>query len=168
MEPQGAMWVEADTNVSGGEALVRQVLHGKRFFKEEFGVDIDYLWLPDVFGYSAALPQILSKAGVTIFSTQKLSWSLINTFPHQSFHWQGIDGSQVLTHMLPEETYNSPAAPRSVRKIEQNYKDRASRITPDGLRHRRWRRRPGGRAPGAAGAHQEPGRTEPRQAGAGG
>jgi len=123
MEPQGAMWVEADTNVSGGEALVRQVLHGKRFFKEEFDVDIDYLWLPDVFGYSAALPQILAKAGVTVFSTQKLSWSLINTFPHQSFKWQGIDGSQVLTHMLPEETYNSPAAPRSVRKIEQNYKD---------------------------------------------
>lgn len=124
LEPQGAMWVEADTNVSGGEALVRQVLLGKRFFKEEFGVDIDYLWLPDVFGYSAALPQILSKAGVTTFSTQKLSWSLINTFPHQSFHWEGIDGTQVLTHMLPEETYNSPAAPRSIRKIERNYKDK--------------------------------------------
>jgi alpha-mannosidase len=124
LEPQGAMWVEADTNVSGGEALVRQVLYGKRFFKEEFGVDLDYLWLPDVFGYSAALPQILKKAGVTTFSTQKLSWSLINTFPHQSFHWEGIDGSQVLTHMLPEETYNSPAAPRSVRRIEQNYKDK--------------------------------------------
>jgi len=124
LEPQGAMWVEADTNVSGGEALVRQVLLGKRFFMEEFGVDIDYLWLPDVFGYSAALPQILSKAGVTIFSTQKLSWSLINTFPHHSFKWQGIDGTQVLTHMLPEETYNSPAAPRSVRRIEQNYRDK--------------------------------------------
>ena len=124
IEPQGAMWVEADTNVSGGEALVRQVLQGKRFFREEFGVDIDYLWLPDVFGYSAALPQILKKAGVDIFSTQKLSWSLINTFPHQSFHWQGIDGSTVLTHMLPEETYNGPAAPRSVRKIETNYKDK--------------------------------------------
>ncbi|MBN1250251.1 MAG: alpha-mannosidase [Anaerolineae bacterium] len=124
LEPQGAMWVEADTNVSGGEALVRQVLHGKRFFKQEFGVDLDYLWLPDVFGYSASLPQILRKAGVTTFSTQKLSWSLINVFPHHSFHWEGIDGTKVLTHMLPEETYNSPAAPRSVRKIEQNYKDK--------------------------------------------
>ncbi|MGC9521160.1 MAG: alpha-mannosidase [Anaerolineae bacterium] len=124
IEPQGAMWVEADTNVSGGEALVRQLLEGKRFFKEEFGVDLDYLWLPDVFGYTAALPQILDKAGVTVFSTQKLSWSLINTFPHHSFHWQGIDGTTVLTHMLPEETYNSPAAPRSVRTIERNYKDK--------------------------------------------
>ncbi len=70
LEPQGAMWVEADTNVSGGEALVRQVLQGKRFFHEEFGVDIKYLWLPDVFGYSAAVPQILKKAGVEIFSTR--------------------------------------------------------------------------------------------------
>jgi alpha-mannosidase len=124
IEPQGAMWVEADTNVSGGEALVRQVLYGKRFFKDEFDVDIDYLWLPDVFGYTAALPQILKKAGVDIFSTQKLSWSLINNFPHHSFYWQGLDGSTVLTHMLPEETYNSPAAPRSVRRIETNYRDK--------------------------------------------
>ncbi len=124
IEPQGAMWVEADTNVSGGEALVRQVLYGKRFFKEEFDVDLNYLWLPDVFGYTAALPQILKKAGVEIFSTQKLSWSLINDFPHHSFYWQGLDGSTVMTHMLPEETYNSPAAPRSVRRIETNYRDK--------------------------------------------
>jgi len=124
IEPQGAMWVEPDTNISGGEALVRQVLHGKRFFRQEFGVDVNYLWLPDVFGYSAALPQILEKSGVSFFSTQKLSWSLINVFPHHSFHWQGIDGTKVLVHMLPEETYNSPAAPRSVRRIEQNYKDK--------------------------------------------
>ena len=123
LEPQGAMWVEADTNVSGGEALVRQLLQGKRFFRQEFGVDVRYLWLPDVFGYSAALPQLLKLADVDYFSTQKLSWSLINPFPHQSFHWQGLDGTKVLTHMLPEETYNSPAAPRSVRKIEQNYRD---------------------------------------------
>ncbi len=86
-------------------------------------MDMQYLWLPDVFGYNAALPQILKKADVHYFSTQKLSWSLINHFPHQSFHWQGIDGTRILTHMLPEETYNSPAAPRSVRKIEQNYQD---------------------------------------------
>ncbi len=123
IEPQGAMWVEADTNVSGGEALVRQLVLGKRFFKEEFDREINYLWLPDVFGYTAALPQILRLADVPYFSTQKLSWSLINVFPHHSFHWQGLDGTQVLTHMLPEETYNSPAAPRSVRKIEQNYKE---------------------------------------------
>jgi alpha-mannosidase len=124
IEPQGAMWVEADTNLSGGEALARQILMGKRFFRQEFGVQIKALWLPDVFGYSAALPQILKKAGVDYFMTQKLSWSLINAFPHQSFYWQGIDGSTVLTHMLPEETYNSPAAPRSLAKIERNYRDK--------------------------------------------
>lgn len=123
IEVQGAMWVEADTNIASGEALVRQLLYGKRFFWQEFGVDVRYLWLPDVFGYSGALPQILKLADVDVFSTQKLSWSLINTFPHQSFRWQGIDGTEVLTHMLPEETYNSPAAPRSVRKLERNYRD---------------------------------------------
>lgn len=123
-EPQGAMWVEADTNISGGEALVRQLLLGKRFFKKEFGVDINYLWLPDVFGYSGALPQILKKAGVDYFMTQKMSWNQVNTFPHHSFYWQGIDGSSVLAHMLPEETYNSPALPRSVVKIENNYHDK--------------------------------------------
>ena len=123
-EAQGAMWVEADTNVTGGEALVRQVLLGKRFFQQEFDVDIHYLWLPDVFGYSAALPQILKRAGVDYFMTQKLSWNQVNTFPHHSFKWAGIDGSTVLTHMLPEETYNSPALPHSVTKIEQNYKDK--------------------------------------------
>ncbi len=123
IDVQGCMWVEADTNVSGGEALVRQVLYGRRFWRAEFGLDVKYLWLPDVFGYSGSLPGILARAGVPYFSTQKLSWSLVNTFPHQSFHWRGIDGSEVLAHMLPEETYNSPAAPRSVRMIERNYKD---------------------------------------------
>lgn len=124
IEPQGAMWVEADTNVSGGEALVRQILQGKRFFKQEFGVDINYLWLPDVFGYSATLPQILKKSGVDYFLTQKLSWNLVNVFPHHSFYWQGIDGSTVLAHMFAESTYNSPAAPRSVWEIERNYHDK--------------------------------------------
>lgn len=124
LEPQGAMWVEADTNISGGEALIRQLILGKRFFKEEFGVEMNYLWLPDVFGYSAALPQILKKAGVNYFLTQKLSWNQLNKFPHHSFHWQGIDGSTVLAHMFAESTYNSAAAPRSVREIERNYQDK--------------------------------------------
>ena len=123
IEPQGAMWVEADTNLIGSESMVRQVLYGKRFFRQEFGVNLDYLWLPDVFGYSAALPQVLKKAGVDIFFTQKLSWSLINPFPHQSFRWEGIDGTAILAHMFPEETYNSPALPRALHKIARNYKD---------------------------------------------
>lgn len=123
IEPQGAMWVEADTNISGGEALVRQILLGRRFWQAEFGVDVDYVWLPDVFGYSAALPQIMRRAGIDIFATQKLSWSLINRFPHHSFQWEGNDGSTVAAHMFAEDTYNGPGLPRSVRKIERDYAD---------------------------------------------
>jgi len=123
IEPQGAMWVESDTNTPCGESLVRQLLYGKRFFKEEFGADVDFLWLPDVFGYTASLPQVLRLADVNYFATMKLSWSLINKFPHHSFHWQGIDGSKVLAHMLPEDNYNGPAAPRAILKIERDYLD---------------------------------------------
>jgi alpha-mannosidase len=123
-EPQGALWVEADTNLTGGESLVRQILYGQRFFRDEFGVSPDYIWLPDTFGYSAALPQIMRGAGLHYFSTQKLSWSLVNRFPHQSFHWQGLDGSSVPVHMLPEDTYNSHALPVSLAKIESNYRDK--------------------------------------------
>jgi alpha-mannosidase len=124
LEPQGAMWVEPDTNVTGGESLVRQVLFGKRFFRDEFGIDVRNLWLPDAFGYSGSLPQILRKSGVDYFMTQKLSWSRTNRFPYHSFRWKGIDGSVVLAHTLPEETYNGPALPRSVRKIDLEYAER--------------------------------------------
>jgi len=120
-EAQGCMWVEADTNLIGGESMVRQILFGKRFFREEFGIDIRHLWLPDAFGYSGALPQILRKSGVDYFVTQKMSWNSINRFPLHSFQWQGIDGSRVLAHMLPEATYSSPALPWAVRKIEKEY-----------------------------------------------
>lgn len=123
-EVQGAMWVEADTNVSGGEALVRQVLYGKRFFKEEFGKEVNTLWLPDVFGYTAALPQILKKSGVDYFMTIKLSWNTINRFPHHTFKWEGLDGSVVLAHMPPEGTYNSSAAPRAIAGAEKEFLDK--------------------------------------------
>lgn len=123
-EPQGAMWVESDTNVPGGESLVRQILYGKRYFQQEFGMEMKSLWMPDVFGYSASLPQILKKSGVDYMMTQKLSWSEYNRHPHHSFLWEGIDGSSVLTHMPPEDTYNSPAAPRSVIKTEREYLDK--------------------------------------------
>ncbi len=106
-ECQGGMWVEADCNLISGESMIRQILHGKNFFMDEFGVDVDNLWLPDVFGYSAALPQILQKSGIKFFLTQKLSWSQFNDFPHHTFIWQGIDGSEVITHFPPENTYNS-------------------------------------------------------------
>lgn len=123
-EVQGAMWVEPDTNISGGEALVRQILYGKRYFQQEFGQEMKVLWLPDVFGYSASLPQLLRKSGVDYMMTQKLSWNVYNTHPHHSFEWEGIDGSKVLAHLPPEDTYNSPGAPRSLAKIENSYLDR--------------------------------------------
>ncbi len=123
-ECQGAMWVEPDTNISGGEALVRQVLYGKRFFREEFDKDMKILWLPDVFGYSGALPQILKKSDVPYFMTIKISWNTHNVFPHHTFLWQGIDGSQVLAHMPPEGNYNSDAIPGSLRHAERNFKDK--------------------------------------------
>ncbi|WP_245954358.1 alpha-mannosidase [Paenibacillus flagellatus] len=124
-EVQGAMWVEPDTNVTGGESLVRQLLYGKSFFRDEFGVDVDCLWLPDVFGYSAALPQLLAKSGVRYMMTTKLSWSEYNEFPHHTFRWEGLDGSRVLVHMPPEGTYNSSAAPRALAKAEAKFKDKA-------------------------------------------
>jgi alpha-mannosidase len=123
-EVQGALWVEADTNVTGGESLVRQFLYGKRFFREEFGKDMRILWLPDVFGYSGALPQIMRQCGVVYFMTIKLSWSIFNRFPHHSFLWKGIDGSTVVAHMAPEGTYNSSAAPRAVAKAEGEFLDK--------------------------------------------
>lgn len=123
-EPQGAMWVESDTNVTGGEALIRQMLYGKQFYMDEFGFDIKSVWLPDVFGYSAALPQIIKKSGVDYFMTIKISWSEINEFPHHTFIWKGIDGSEVLAHMPPEGTYNSSAAPRAIIDTEEKFKDK--------------------------------------------
>jgi alpha-mannosidase len=105
-EPVGSMWVEADCNLPSGESLVRQLVHGKRFFLDELGRETTDLWLPDVFGYSAALPQILKEAGVTNFLTQKISWNDVNRFPHSTFWWEGIDGTRVLTHFPPADTYN--------------------------------------------------------------
>ena len=99
-EPEGGMWLEADCNLSSGESLVRQFLYGKRFFKEEFGKDNRVLWLPDVFGYSGALPQIMKKSGIDYFMTTKLSWNQFNMIPNDTMLWEGIDGSRVLTHFI--------------------------------------------------------------------
>ncbi len=120
-ECQGAMWVEPDMNITGGESLVRQLLFGKRFFREEFGKDVRNLWLPDVFGYSAALPQILKRAGVDVFMTQKISWNETNTFPHHTFDWEGIDGTRIRTHFLPMNTYNATNAPGQLVSGEERY-----------------------------------------------
>lgn len=99
-EPEGGMWLEADTNLTSGESLVRQFMHGKKFFRDEFGVDSRILWLPDVFGYSGALPQIMKKCGIDYFMTTKLSWNQFNKIPYDTMRWRGIDGSEVLTHLI--------------------------------------------------------------------
>jgi len=99
-EPEGGMWLEADTNLTSGESLVRQFMHGKRFFKEEFGVDNRILWLPDVFGYTGALPQIMKKCGIDYFMTTKLAWNQFNKVPYDTMMWRGIDGTEVLTHLI--------------------------------------------------------------------
>lgn len=108
-EPEGAMYVEPDCNLTSGESLVRQIIHGKRFFREEFGIDSRILWLPDVFGYSAALPQILRLGGVDYFMTTKISWNETNMIPYDTFMWEGIDGTRILTHMAPTRDYNAAA-----------------------------------------------------------
>lgn len=133
-EAGGAMWLEADCNLTSGESLVRQILYGTKFFREEFGAECKYLWLPDVFGYSWALPQILRKSGIDTFMTTKISWSQYNRMPHDTFHWRGIDGTEVLAHFIttpegPESsawyyTYNGLIEPFSVQGIWDQYRDK--------------------------------------------
>lgn len=99
-EPEGANWVEMDTNISSGESLTRQMLYGKKFNRENFGCENRVYWLPDTFGYNAQLPQLLKKSDVDYFMTTKISWSQVNKIPFDTFHWKGIDGTEVLTHMI--------------------------------------------------------------------
>lgn len=109
-EVEGAMWLEADCNLISGESLVRQIMYGKRFIKEEFGVDSKILWLPDVFGYSAAMPQILRKCGITKFVTSKISWNEFNKMPYDTFMWKGIDGTEVFTYFITARDLMKPGA----------------------------------------------------------
>ncbi len=140
-EVNGGMWVEADCNITSGESLVRQFLVGQRFFKEEFGKDNDILWLPDVFGYSAALPQIMEQCGIPYFMTTKISWNEVNKLPYDTFLWEGIDGTRVLTHFVctptaeatdPETvkesfntTYNGNISPWKLNGAWQRYQQKA-------------------------------------------
>ena len=105
-EPEGAMYLEADCNLTSGESLVRQILYGKRYFRKEFGAESKIVWLPDVFGYSAALPQIMKKTGVEYFMTTKISWNEINKMPYDTFMWEGLDGTRILTHFAPPRDYS--------------------------------------------------------------
>lgn len=120
-EIQGGTWVEHDCNVIGGESMIRQFVHGKNFYKDEFDFEVKNLWIPDVFGYSASMPQILKKCGVDFFLTQKMSWSQFNAFPHHTFKWRGIDGTKIVTHFPPENTYNSSLGPHTLRFGQDNF-----------------------------------------------
>lgn len=104
-EPEGAMYLEADCNLTSGESLVRQILHGKKFFRDEFGIESKILWLPDVFGYTAALPQILKGFGIDYFVTSKISWNEYNRLPYDTFMWEGIDGTEILTYFITTNDY---------------------------------------------------------------
>ena len=129
-EATGGMWVEADCNIPSGEALVRQLLYGRRFFQQEFDADGHILWLPDTFGFNGALPQLIARAGLRYFMTTKISWNEYNRFPYDSFRWQGIDGTEVLAHFIttPSEysyqTYNGDLRPATVQGCWQNYRQK--------------------------------------------
>ena len=127
---EGGMWVEADTNVTGGESLIRQFIHGKRFYRDEFGVTCELMWLPDVFGYSGAMPQIMAGCGIKYFSTQKIFWAYNggDIFPYNTFWWEGIDGTRVLAHF--HNDYNSMTNPKL---LAQRWNER---VQKDGLRAR--------------------------------
>ncbi|MGN7969154.1 alpha-mannosidase [Microbacterium sp. 22296] len=122
--PVGGMWVESDTNMVGGEAMARQFVEGKTFFLEEFGIDTEEVWLPDSFGYSGALPQIMKAAGARWFLTQKISWNETNRIPHHTFRWEGIDGSRIFTHFPPVDKYNSEVTAADLAHAERNFSDK--------------------------------------------
>ena len=124
--PVGGMWVESDTNMPGGEALARQLNHGKRFFLDEFDVETREVWLPDSFGYTAALPQLIALSGSQWFLTQKISWNTTNRFPHHSFRWEGLDGTRVFTHFPPADTYGSEVSGAEVAHAARNFSDKGA------------------------------------------
>lgn len=124
-EPVGSMWVEADCNLTGGESLVRQFLYGRKYFRERLGMETHDMFLPDVFGYSAALPQILDQFHIKYFLTQKISWNQVNKFPHNTFWWQGIDGTRVWSHFPPADTYIGDCTPKQILESVRKHKDHA-------------------------------------------
>lgn len=125
-EPVGGTWVENDTNVVSGESLVRQCLYGKRFFREEFGVDVRVGWLPDVFGYSWALPQVYKLAGIDYFMTAKVAWNEVNRIPHNTFWWEGIDGTRLFTQLVHNlgNMYNAQVQPAEMLRQWADYADK--------------------------------------------
>ncbi len=121
--PAGGAWVEPDCNIPSGESLTRQFLYGQRFYQQEFGITCEEFWLPDTFGYPAALPAIMRGAGIRYFLTQKLSWNQFNKPTFSTFIWEGLDGSQVLAHFPPADTYNGMVTVEEVLRSIHNFKD---------------------------------------------
>ncbi|RMI08750.1 alpha-mannosidase [Cellulomonas triticagri] len=122
--PVGGMWVESDTVMPGSEALARQLVHGKRYFLDRFGIETREVWLPDSFGYSPALPQLVHLSGSRWFLTQKISWNQVNPFPHHTFRWEGIDGSRVFTHFPPIDTYSAELSGSQLAHASRNFRDK--------------------------------------------
>ncbi|MEO7589429.1 MAG: glycoside hydrolase family 38 C-terminal domain-containing protein [Arachnia sp.] len=122
--PVGGMWVEPDAVLPGGEAMCRQFLLGQRFFEDVLGRRCAGMWLPDSFGYSGALPQIAKLSGADWFLTQKISWNQVNTFPHNSFLWEGIDGTRLFTHFPAADTYNSDLSPAELDHAQRSFKEK--------------------------------------------
>jgi alpha-mannosidase len=121
--PVGGMWVESDTNLPSGESMVRQLVHGTRYLREELGVETEEVWLPDSFGYTGSLPQIARLAGKRWFLSQKMSWNQTNDFPHHTFWWEGIDGTRVFTHFPPTDTYNAEVTAAELAHGVANFRD---------------------------------------------
>ncbi|MCP4178998.1 MAG: alpha-mannosidase [bacterium] len=122
--PTGGAWVEPDCNLPSGESLIRQFLYGQRYYIDKLNYRCEIFWQPDVFGYSAQLPQIMKKCGLKYFLTQKMSWNQTNKMPHHSMIWQGLDGTEVLTHFPPADCYEGPATVKSIEYTRNNYKDK--------------------------------------------
>ena len=122
--PVGGMWVESDGMMPCGESLIRQMTFGKRYFKEHLGVEPHGIWLPDSFGYTGAWPQLARRAGFDWFLTQKISWNDTTKFPHHSFLWEGVDGSRILTHFPPSDTYCSPVSMHELIYSQRNFLDK--------------------------------------------
>lgn len=127
-ETIGGMWVEPDTNMPTGESLARQLLYGQRYFEQKFGVRHTVCWLPDCFGFSGALPQLLKQAGIRSFFTIKVNWSETNKFPADLFWWEGIDGSRVLAHTFenPVGGYNGAVSPEALLQTWKNFRGKAA------------------------------------------
>jgi alpha-mannosidase len=132
----GGTWIEMDTNVPSGESLVRQFLFGMHYFERELGTRPEVLWLPDVFGYNGALPQIMQLAGIRYFFTSKLSWNQYERLPYDTFWWEGLDGSRVLTHLattpelpvrplgIDRTTYNAQVLPDEIYESWEQYRQK--------------------------------------------